>query len=96
MTLYNPTYFFGAVTRKRQCKTVYRRIWLFSACIYEISPLQETMRLTDSVRLTKSGIALVMPSKLKHVCDVTAEPVIRASRRQCRVRGAYFLHESVV
>ena len=43
----------------------YRRLWLFSACAYELR-LQETMRLTDNVRLT-SGIIVATPSMRKHV-----------------------------
>ena len=43
----------------------YRRLWLFSACAYKLR-LQETMRLTDNVRLT-SGIIVATPSMRKHV-----------------------------
>ena len=43
----------------------YRRLWLFSACAYKLR-LQETMRLTDNVRLT-SGIIVATPSMKKHV-----------------------------
>ena len=43
----------------------YRRLWLFSACTYKLR-LQETMHLTDNVRLT-SGIIVAMPSMRKHV-----------------------------
>ncbi len=43
------------------------------------------MRLTGSVCLTKSGIALATPSKLKRMRDVTAKPVNRMSRRRCIV-----------
>ena len=40
-------------------------LWLFSACAYKLR-LQETMRLTDNVRLT-SGIIVATPSMRKHV-----------------------------
>jgi len=43
----------------------YCRLWLFSACTYKLR-LQETMRLTDNVRLT-SGIIVATPSMKKHV-----------------------------
>ena len=46
-------------------KVYYRRLWLFSACAYKLR-LQETMRLTDNVRLT-SGIIVAMPSMRKHM-----------------------------
>ena len=44
---------------------IYRRLWLFSACAYKLR-LQETMRLTDNVRLT-SGIIVATPSMRKHM-----------------------------
>ena len=40
-------------------------LWLFSACAYK-HRLQETMRLTDNVRLT-TGIIVATPSMRKHV-----------------------------
>ena len=40
-------------------------IRLFSACAYKLT-LQETMRLTENVRLT-SGIIVAMPSMRKYV-----------------------------
>ena len=43
----------------------YCRLWLFSACAYKLR-LQETVRLTDNVRLT-SGIIVATPSMRKHV-----------------------------
>jgi len=47
------------------CVLQYRRLWLFSACAYKLG-MQETMRLTDNVRLT-SGIIVATPSMRKHV-----------------------------
>jgi len=44
------------------CSIKYRKLWLFNACAYK----QETMRLTDNVRLT-SGITVATPSKGKHM-----------------------------
>ena len=43
----------------------YRRLWLFSACAYKLR-LQETMCLTDNVRLT-SSIIVATPSMGNHV-----------------------------
>ncbi len=56
-------------------EVTYRILWLFSACAYE-PHLQVTMRLTGSVHLIKSDIALVTPSKLNPMRDmhVTAKP----------------------
>ena len=62
----------------------YRRLWLFSACAYKLR-LQETMRLTDNVRLT-SGIIVATrtraaPSMRKHV-----KPNVWSNKRQERRR----------
>ena len=59
----------------------YRRLWLFSACTYKLR-LQETMRLTDIVRLT-SGIVVATPSMRKHVI---AKGVIDRERWTCYKR----------
>ena len=54
------------LVREILCRlTYYRRLWLFSTCAYKLR-LQETMRLTDNVRLT-SGIIVATPSMRKHV-----------------------------
>ena len=59
----------------------YRRLWLFSACTYKLRA-QETMRLTDNVRLM-SGIILATPSMRKHAI---AKRVIDRERLTCYKR----------
>ena len=52
------TEWLNSIDEELTCK--YHRLWFFSACAYKLR-LQETMRLTDNVRLT-SGIIVAMPS----------------------------------
>ena len=79
--------------------TPYRRLWLFSACAYKLR-LQETMRLTDNVRLT-SGIIAATPSMRKHVIAkrviVNVEQTTRTEMTSAPVSDdSIFLHESVI
>ena len=62
------SYLFGDLRNYMYLISMYmdycRRLGLFSACAYKLR-LQETMHLTDNVRLT-SGIIVAMPSMRKH------------------------------
>ena len=79
---------------------IYRRLWLFRACAYKLR-LQETMRLTDNVRLT-SGIIVAMPSMRKHVIAkcviVNVEQTTRTEKMKSTPVSdiSIFLHESVI
>ena len=85
-------------TNSMQCKTLekqqynYCRRWLFSTCAYKLW-LQETMRLTDSVRLT-SGIIIATPSMRKHVWSWTLNNYKRQEQRwqapQCQTTLYFF------
>jgi len=77
----------------------YCRLKLFSACAYKLR-LQETMRLTDSVRLT-SGIIVATPSMRKHVIAkhviVNVEQTTRTEMASAPVSDdSIFLHISVI
>ena len=77
----------------------YCRLWLFSACAYKQLRLQETMRLTDNVRLT-SGIIVATPSMRKHV--ITKRVIVNKRQEQEKLTStpvsddSIFLHESVI
>jgi len=78
----------------------YCRLWLFSACANKLR-LQETMRLTDNLRLT-SGIIVATPSMRKHVIAKCVIVNIEQTTRTEKMTSApmsddsIFLHESVI
>ncbi len=63
----------------------YRILWWFNACAYE-PHLQATVRLTGSVRLIESGIALAIPSKLKYLRYVTINQTSESNVKKDSIR----------
>ena len=73
---------------------VYRRLWLFSACAYKLR-LQETMRLTDNVRLT-SGLIVATPSMRKHVIAKRVIVNVEQTTRTEKMTSAPVSDDSIV
>ena len=84
------------------CTYTYCRLGLFSACAYKLR-LQETMHLTDNVRLT-SSIIVATPSMRKHVIAkrVIDQSIVNVEQTTRKMTSApvsddsIFLHESVI